>query len=69
MKTPRKHQHCPEVEKLMGAKLPFITRYGIPIVVFVLLAILATMLLSGGDTQQLARELIKHTIEQIRLKF
>lgn len=69
MKTPRNHQHCLEVEKLMGAKMPFLTRHGISIVVFVLLAILATMLLSGGDTQQLARELIRHTVEQIKNKF
>ena len=22
-------QHCPEVERLMGGRLPFVTRYGI----------------------------------------
>lgn len=69
MKTPQDHQHCPEVEKLMGAKMPFVTRYGIIIILFVLLAILAIMLLSGGDMQQLAKELVKHTIEQIRFNF
>ena len=26
-------QHCPEVERLMGGRLPFVTRYGITIVV------------------------------------
>ena len=25
-------QHCPEVERLMGGRLPFVTRYGITIV-------------------------------------
>lgn len=69
MNKPQKHQHCPEVEKLMGAKMPLVTRYGITFVVLVLLAILVIMLLSGGDIQQLAKELIKHTIEQIRFKF
>jgi hypothetical protein len=69
MKTSHNHQHCPEVEKLMGAKMPFVTRYGITIVVLVFFVILVIMLLSGGDIQQLAKELIKHTIEQIRFKF
>ena len=29
-------QHCPEVERLMGGRLPFVTRYGITIVVIVM---------------------------------
>lgn len=30
------HRHCPEVEDLMGVKMPFVTRYGITLTVGVL---------------------------------
>ena len=41
-------QHCPEVERLMGGRLPFVTRYGITIVVIVMALVCAGLLWSGG---------------------
>ena len=32
----QRKQHCPEVERLMGGRLPFVTRYGITLVVIVM---------------------------------
>ena len=40
-------QHCPEVERLMGGRLPFVTRYGITIVVIVMALVCAGLLWSA----------------------
>lgn len=63
------YRHCPEVEKLMKGKMPFITRYGITIVVLVLSAIIAIMILSKGTPQKLMKDMIEHTIGQITSKY
>jgi hypothetical protein len=60
--------HCPEVESLMGGKMPFITRYGITLVVVALIAIVFMLYISGGSPHQLMREMIENTLEQIKLK-
>lgn len=69
MNVNESRKHCPEVENLLGDKTPFITRHGITLVAVALMSILGTMLLTEGDTQQLAKGLIKHTIEQITSKY
>lgn len=69
MNTKNKHNHCPEVEDLMGGKMPFVTRYGILLVTLVILIIMAIMLLSDGPAQQLGKELIMHTVEQMTSRF
>ena len=61
-------QHCPEVERLMGGRLPFVTRYGITIVVIVMALVGAGLLLSGGPSQQLMRDIMEHTVQQIKNK-
>ncbi len=61
-------QHCPEVEWLMGGRLPFVTRHGITIVVTVLALVCAGLMWSGGPSQQLVRDIMKHTIHQIKNK-
>ena len=43
-------QHCPEVERLMGGRLPFVTRYGITIVVIVMALVCAGLAWSGGPS-------------------
>lgn len=68
METNDIHRHCAEVENLMGGKMPFVTRHGITIVMFVLFVIVAVLLFSEGTSQQLMKEMIKHTIEQITSK-
>ena len=65
MKANDIHRHCPEVENLMKGRMPFITRDGITIVVFVLLAIITILLLSEGTSHQLMKEMIEHTIKQM----
>lgn len=61
-------QHCPEVENLMGGKMPFVTRYGITFIVVALIAVVLVLLLSGGSSQQLVMNMINHTIKQITSK-
>lgn len=61
-------QHCPEVERLMGGRLPFVTRHGITIVVMVLALVCIVLMWSGGPSQQLVRDIMKHTIHQIKNK-
>ncbi len=62
------HQHCPEVENLMGGKMPFVTRWGIVLVVIIILSIVAIFSLSEGTSQHLMNNMIKHTIEQIKVQ-
>lgn len=64
------HRHCPEVENLMEGKMPLVTRCGITFVVLVLLllVIVTSLFFFGGAPQQLMKEIIEHTIEQIKLK-
>lgn len=59
--------HCPEVETLMGGKMPFITRYGITLVV-ALIAVVFMLYVAGGSPHQLMKEMIENTLEQIRVK-
>lgn len=61
-------QHCPEVEKLMGGKIPIITRYGITLVVVIIIVIVVSLLVLGGSPQQLMKEMIEHTFEQMRVR-
>jgi hypothetical protein len=61
-------QHCPEVESLMGGKMPFITRYGITLVVISIAIVVFLLLISGGSAQKLMKEMIEKTLEQIKLK-
>ncbi len=60
--------HCPEVERLMKGRLPFVTRHGITIVAVVLALVCAGLLCSGGASQQLMKEIIEHTVQQIKDK-
>ena len=68
MDTSNIRQHCPEVETLMGGKMPFITRYGITLVVVALIAVVSMLYVSGGSPHQLMKEMIENTLEQIRVK-
>lgn len=68
METNNIHRHCTEVESLMGGKSPFVTRHGITIVALGLLVIVTILLFSEGASQQLMKEMIKHTIEQVTSK-
>ena len=61
-------QHCPEVEKLMGGKMPIITRYGITLVVVIIIVIVVSLLVLGGSPQQLMKEMIERTFEQMRVR-
>lgn len=65
METNNMNRHCPEVEKLMGGKMPFVTRCGITLVLLVIFIVMVFLLLSEGTSQRLMKEMIKHTIEQI----
>lgn len=68
METKDIHSHCPEVEGLMGGKMPFVTRHGITIVALVLVAVVILLLLTKGTSQQLMMEMLEHTMEQIKSK-
>lgn len=61
-------QHCPEVESLMSGKMPFVTRYGITLVVIALTVAVLVLLMSEGSPQQFVTDMINHTIKQITSK-
>lgn len=61
-------QHCPEVERLMGGRLPFVTRHGITIVAVILVLVCAGLLWSGGAPRQLMEDIMEHTVQQIKNK-
>lgn len=62
------HQHCPEVEILMGGKMPFITRYGITLVIVALFIVVFMLFVSGGSPHQLMKDMIENTLEQMKAK-
>lgn len=68
MDTSNIRQHCPEVETLMGGKMPFITRYGITLVLIAIIVVVSVLFVSGGSAHQLMREMIENTLEQIKVK-
>lgn len=59
------HRHCPEVEDLMGGKMPFMTRYGITLIVGVLFVIGVALFFSDGALRQLVTEMLEYTVRQI----
>lgn len=68
MRTNNIHRHCPEVESLMGRKMPFVTRFGITLVTLIIIVIVVFSLLSEGASQRLMKEMIEHTVNQITNK-
>ena len=48
--------------------MPFITRYGITLVVIALIAVVYMLYISGGSPYQLMKEMIENTLEQINEK-
>ncbi|MCF0195679.1 MAG: hypothetical protein HUK03_00260 [Bacteroidaceae bacterium] len=62
------HQHCAEVEKLMRGKTPFVTRWGVTLIVAVLAIIFVILLVTDGISNQLMKEIIEHTSERIKIK-
>lgn len=68
MKTNDTHSHCPEVENLMGGRMPFVTQHGITLVALVLIVVAGILMLSDGTPQQLMKEMVRHTVEQIMVR-
>ena len=60
--------HSPEVEQLMQGRLPFVTRHGITWVIIALVAICSMVMMTEGTPQQLMKQMIDHTVEQIKAK-
>ncbi len=60
--------HSPEVEQLMQGRLPFVTRHGITWVIIALVAICSMVMMTEGTPQQLMKQMIDHTVEQIKSK-
>lgn len=61
VKVNNTHRHCPEVENLMEGKMPFVTRYGITLVVLVILFITVILFLLKGTPSRLVEEIIEYT--------
>lgn len=59
------HRHCPEVEKLMEGKFPFITRHGITLVALVLLLIATVLFPSGGKAGQMVKDMVEQVLPQM----
>ena len=88
MKTNDTHSHCPEVENLMGGRMPFVTLHSQPLpcaltiicstvcltisfitlVALVLIVVAGILMLSDGTPQQLMKEMVRHTVEQIMVR-
>ena len=64
----RKHKHCSEVEELMYSKTPFVTRYGITILLVILIVTAIFFFIAQGRSQQLVRDIVKYAFEQILSK-
>ncbi len=64
----RNRRHSPEVEQLMQGRLPFVTRHGITWVIVILVVACSLVLLTEGDSQRLMKQMIDHTVEQIKAK-
>lgn len=62
------HSHCPEVNQLLQGKFPFVTKYGVFVVIVIFLILIFFVIQSKGVAQQLFMEVVEHTIEQIKLK-
>lgn len=63
------NQHCPEVETLMGGKMPFVTRHGITLVAIVLIIASVFILISDGVPHHFLKEAATHIIEHIKMNF
>lgn len=63
-----KEQHCPEVEKLLYGKTPFITRHGITIVLIVIVIASFLIMRFGGEAKELLENILGQTVNQIRNK-
>lgn len=62
------HSHCPEVEELMNGKKPFVTRYGITLLLVVITLIVVFLFMAQGQSQQLVCDMVKYAFEQILSK-
>ena len=62
------HRHCPEVEELMNGKKPFVTRYGITLLLVVITLIVVFLFMAQGQSQQLVCDMVKYAFEQILSK-
>ena len=61
-----KDQHCPEVEKLLYGKTPFVTRHGITIVLIVIIVSAFLIIHFGGKAKTLFEKILIQTADQIR---
>lgn len=59
------HIHCPEVEELMGGKMPFVTRHGITLVALVLVIIVTVLCLHKGPMRRLMKDMVEWIGPQI----
>lgn len=62
-------RHCPEAEQLMGTNIPFVTRHGVTVVLLVMIILGICFMLSDGPMQQLVKDILCYTIEQIISRF
>ena len=59
------HKHCLEVEELMASKTPFVTRYGITLLLVILIVTAIFFFIAQGHSQQLVCDIVKYAFEQI----
>ena len=58
----QRNLHCPEVERLMNGKLPFVTLHGITIVIIVIILSCACLWCTGGKAWQITSDMIMHIL-------
>ncbi len=66
MKTEDKNStHCPEVDRLLKGKAPFVTRHGITVIVLVWTALSVFLYFSEGRFHELLSDIVGHTIRSL----
>ena len=60
--------HSPEVERLLGGRLPLVTRHGITIVALLMALAFAVVAWQGGMPERLVKGIVEQTVRQIKEK-
>ncbi|MGM9674179.1 MAG: hypothetical protein ACI3X9_01755 [Bacteroidaceae bacterium] len=61
----QRNLHCPEVERLMSGKLPFVTLHGITIVIIIIILACVCLWCTGGKAWQITSDMIAHVLERM----
>lgn len=61
--------HSPEVEELLGGKLPFVARHGVTLALAVLMVLGTLFFFYGGVPRRMMLGIASHIMDQMKFKF